>query len=340
MRRIQHPNGAASRTLRGSQQMSPTVKSPATPRRIGSRFVTMSAVLLLAACSGGDKIVGPDGSGGPPDTRLNAADSVYMAATLASASFDAINNLRRTPTTTLPAIFSNLPPCNPSVVTGGPDSNNNGIPDNRAAQYTTGGCTYVNNGVTTTVSGTARLEDVGGLIGYRATYTDFTVTATKGDSVIRTVISGTFEYRWASATSATYAENSTVSISAQAAGGGFTLSRSANLNGTFTPTSPSTIRTGFTFPSGTFTLNGTLSVSATATGNQVTPGVSPSQTLSLNVSTTTQLAVSSGCTSNAAYSSGALAATVSGSNQGALEVRFTACGSGPSTPTTAPPGKR
>jgi len=304
------------------------------------RFSLVTAALLLAACSGGDKIVAPGGSGGPPDTRLNAADSVFMANTLASASFDAINNLRRLPTSTLPAIFSNRPPCNPSIVTGGPDANNNGIPDNRAAQYTAGSCTYLSSGVTTTVSGTARVEDLGGLIGYRATYTDFTVTGTKGDSVVRTVISGTFEYRWVSATSATYAENGSVSISVQATGGGFTLTRSANLNGSFTPNSGSTIRTGFSFPSGTFTLGGTLSVSATATGNQVTPGVSPSQTLSLNVSTTTQLAVSSACSSNAAYSSGALAATVSGSNQGAVEVRFTACGSGPSTPTTTPPGKR
>ncbi len=296
--------------------------------------------LLLTACSGGDKIVSPDGIGGPPDTRLNSADSAFMAGTLASASYDAINNLRRAPTTTLPAVFTNQPPCNPAVVTGGPDANNNGIPDNRSAQYTTASCTYNNAGSTVTVSGGVRLEDVGGLIGYRATYTSFTVTATKADSVITTVISGTYEYRWVSATSATYAENSTVSIALQVAGGGFSLSRSANLNGTFTPSAGNTIRTGFTFPTGTFTLAGTLSVTGTATGNQVTPGVSPTQTLTLNVSTTTQLSVSSACSSNAAYSSGALSGTVTGSNQGAVEVRFTACGSGPSTPTVTPPGKR
>lgn len=304
------------------------------------RFILFAAsAALLTACSGGDKIVGPDGSG-PVDTRLNAADSAFMASTLASASFDAINNLRRVPTTTLPAIFANLPPCNPSVVVGGTDSNNNGIPDNRSAQYTTAGCAYTNAGTNVTVSGTARVEDMGGLIGYRATYTNFTVRATKGDSVVTTVIDGTFDYRWVSGTSATYAENSTVSISAQSSGGGFTLARSANLTGTFTPSAGNTIRANFTFPTGTFTLGGSLSVTATANGNQVTPGVPSTQTLTLNVSTTTQLTVSSGCTANQAYSSGALAATVTGSNQGALDVRFTACGSGPTTPTTTPPGKR
>lgn len=304
------------------------------------RLVLLAAsATVLTACSGGDKVVGPDGTGGP-DTRLSAADSAFMASTLASASFDAINNLRRAPTTTLPAIFTNVPPCNPSVVTGGPDANNNGIPDNRSVQYTASSCTYQNAGSTVTVSGGARLEDVGGLIGYRATYTTFTVTATKGDSVVTSVINGTFEYRWVSATSATYAENSTVSIGVQATGGGFTLSRTSNLTGTFTPSAGNTIRANFTFPTGTFSLAGSLSVTGTVTGNQVTPGVSPTQTLNMNVSTTTQMTVSSGCTSNQAYSAGALAATVSGSNQGALDVRFSACGSGPTTPTTTPPGKR
>jgi hypothetical protein len=300
-----------------------------------------AAAAVLTACSGGDKIVGPGGTGGPPtNTRLNAADSAYMASTLANASFEAINNLRRAPTTTLPAIFTNVPPCNPSVVTGGSDSNNNGIPDNRVAQYTTSGCTYQNAGATVTVAGSARLEDVGGLIGYRATYTNFTVTATKGDSVVISTINGTFEYRWVSVTSATSVENSTVVFEVRSAGGSVSLSRTASLTGTFTPNAGSTIRTNFAFPSGTFTLSGTLSVTGTATGNQVTPGVSPTQTLNLNVSTATQLSVSSACSSNQAYSSGALAATVTGSNQGALEVRFAGCGSGPTTPVVTPPGKR
>lgn len=303
-------------------------------------LVLASSVTVLAACSGGDKVVGPDGSGGPPDTRLSAADSTYMASTLANAGFEAINNLRRAPTTTLPAIFTNQPPCNPSVVVGGPDSNNNGIPDNRVAQYTTSSCTYQNAGATVTVAGSARLEDVGGLIGYRATYTNFTVTATKGDSVVISTINGTFEYRWVSATSATSVENSTVVFEVRSAGGSVSLSRTANLTGTFTPSAGNTIRANSAFPTGTFTLSGTLSVTGTATGNQVTPGVTPTQTLNLNVSTATQLSVSSACSSNQAYSSGALAATVTGSNQGALEVRFAGCGSGPTTPVVTPPGKR
>jgi len=306
-----------------------------------SRLITLSlSFVLLAACSGGDKIVAPDGSTGPSNTRLSTADSIYMASTLANASFDAINNLRRIPNTTLPAVFTNQPPCNASTVVGGTDSNNNGIPDNRLAQYTAAGCTYASSGATVTVSGGARLEDLGGITGYRATYTSFTVTATKGDSVVRTVIDGTFEYRWTSANSATTLDNSTLTAEVRSSAGSVSLTRTASLTGTFTPSAGNTIRANFTFPTGTFTLSGTLSVTGTATGNQVTPGVSPTQTLNLNVSTSTQLSVSSACSSNQAYSSGALAATVTGSNQGALEVRFAGCGSGPSTPTVTPPGKR
>lgn len=305
------------------------------------RLLTFAVgAVLLAACSGGDKIVGPGGGGVPVSTRLTAADSAFMASTLANAGFDAINNLRRAPATTLPAIFANLPPCNPAIVTGGPDTNGNGIPDNRSATYTAASCTYLNAGSTVTVAGSVRLEDVGGLVGYRATYTNFTITATKGDSVVSSILNGSFEYRWVSATSATSTENGTITFAVQGGGGGFSLARSANLTGTFTPSAGNTIRPGFAFPSGTFALTGTLSVVGTLTGNQVTPGVSPTQTLNLNVSTTTQLSVSSACSSDAAFSSGALAATVTGSNQGALEVRFSACGSGPTTPTTTPPGKR
>jgi hypothetical protein len=184
--------------------------------------------VLLAACSGGDKIVAPDSSTGPSNTRLSTADSIYMASTLANASFDAINNLRRIPTRHCRRCSTNQPPCNPSIVVGGTDSNNNRIPDNRSAQYTAAGCTYTSSGATVTVSGGARLEDLGGITGYRATYTSFTVTATKGDSVVRTVIDGTFEYRWTSANSATTLDNSTLTAEVRSSAGSVSLTRTAN----------------------------------------------------------------------------------------------------------------
>lgn len=303
----------------------------------------LTAVLtaaLLSACSGGDKIVSPDDPGGSNNTALAAADSVFLAASLMSAGFDAVNNLRRMPVSALPAVFSNQPPCTPTTTTGGADSDNNGIPDDKTVQFTAAGCTVVSNGTTNVVTGTVRVEDRGGIIGYRVTYTDFTVQATKGDSVVRSVITGTFEYRWVSATSATALDNSTVSIEARSSTGSVKVSRSANLNASYTPSSGRTIARNGLFPSGSLSLNGTLSITATVTGDQVQPGLGATQTLTMNVSTTTDLAYSSACNNDASVSAGNLSATVSGSNQGALTVRYSGCGVGTGSSGLTPPAKR
>jgi hypothetical protein len=315
------------------------VKVPRVDGRalIGARqAILVLSVALLGACSGGEKIVAPGAQG---NTRLAAADSLYLANTLRSASFDALKNLRRMPITTVPGTFPNAPPCTPTSTIGGADANNNNIPDDRTTQYTATACTYFNNGITFTASGTVRVQDLGSITGYRVTYTAYTIIGTKGDSVTRTTLSGAFEYRWVSATSATSLDNTTLFIEVRSAVGSASLTRVANLAGTFTAAGGSTI--GLSFPSGTFAVTGTLSLTGNATGNQVQTGIASTQTLSMSVSTALPLSASSSCSSDAAFGAGELGAAVSGSNQGAVQVRFTGCGQGAvEPPRVSPPGKR
>lgn len=305
--------------------------------------LAMLAALMMSvsACSGGEKIVAPGGNTPSTDTRLSAADSQYMANTLINASFDAMKNLRRMPTSSLPGVFQNVPPCTASTTVGGVDANGNGIPDDKTATYTTTGCAYSSGGANVTVSGSARVQDVGGILGYRVTYNAYTVTATKGDSVTRTVINGSFEYRWVSTTSATSSDNSVLVLDVRSSLGSIVFTRTAAFSGTFTPSAGGSIAANQLFPSGSYAVTGSISVNAVVTGNQVQQGFPSTQTLTMNVNTTASLFVNSGCSSDASFSSGQIAGAVTGSNQGALSVRFTSCGSGTTTgPGVTGPGKR
>ncbi|MCC6242160.1 MAG: hypothetical protein IT353_04935 [Gemmatimonadaceae bacterium] len=294
----------------------------------------------LVACSGGEKIVSPGGTVGS-NSRLGAADSSYMAGVLSSASFDLMKNLRRMPSTTAVGVQQNAPSCTPSIVTGGPDANLNGIPDDRTAQYSATSCAYTQSGYNYTVAGGVRIQDLNSIRGYRVTYTGYTVTGTKGDSVVRTVLNGTLEYSWATALTATANDNTTVLIEVRSTNGSASLTRVANLTALFTPNAGSTISANQILPSGTLAVSGALTMTGVATGNQVVAGVPSTQTLALNVSTVTQLVNSSSCSSDASFSVGALAATVTGSNTGDIAVRFSGCGQGTTTPpNVTPPGKR
>jgi hypothetical protein len=304
----------------------------------GVALLAFGAVLI--ACSGGEKIVSPSGAVGTSN-RLGTADSLYMASVLSSASFDLMKNLRRMPSTTAVGVLQNAPSCTPSVATGGADANLNGIPDDRTAQYSAASCAYSQSGYNFTVAGGVRIQDLNTIRGYRVTYTGYTVTGTKGDSVVRTVLNGTLEYNWSGALVASAADNTTASVEVRSANGSASLTRVANLAASFTPNAGSTITATQLFPSGTLSVSGTLSMTGVATGNQVVAGVPSTQTLTLNVSTVTQLVNSSSCSSDASFSVGALAASVSGSNTGDIAVRFTGCGQGTITPpNVTPPGKR
>jgi hypothetical protein len=116
--------------------------------------------------------------------------------------------------------------------------------------------------------------------------------------------------------------------------GSIVFTRTAAFSGTFTPSAGGSIAANQLFPSGSYAVTGSISVNAVVTGNQVQQGFPSTQTLTMNVNTTASLFVNSGCSSDASFSSGQIAGAVTGSNQGALSVRFTSCGSG----TTTGPG--
>lgn len=301
-----------------------------------SMLLSLVVAALLTACSGGDKVVGPDGSSGGGPLRLSSADSQFVAGMMSAAASDAQRQLRFITAPSLPGIGSAQPPCTPSVTTGGIDSNGNGIPDDRTQQYTATSCTFTSNGATGTVSGSIRLQDAGGVYGYRLTYSNYTVSATKGDSVARTIINGSFEYRYVTATTASTLDNTVVSIETRSSRGSAIITRTANLTGQFTTTG--TLASNRTFPGGTLQLNGSLGVSLAVSGDQAVSGQPTTFTLDIAVATVTAMNSPSGCSTDPAFDAGALTGQVSNGATGAVRVQFTRCGSG--TSTTPPVTKR
>lgn len=298
-------------------------------------LLSLVVAALLTACSGGDKVVGPDGSSGGGPLRLSSADSQFVAGMMSAAASDAQRQLRFITAPSLPGLGSAQPPCTPTV-TGGADSNGNGIPDDRTQQYTAASCTFTSNGATGTVAGSIRLQDAGGVYGYRLTYSNYTVSATKGDSLVRTIVNGSFEYRYLTATSASTLDNTVVAIETRSSRGSAILTRTANLTGQFTTTG--TLASNRTFPGGTLQLNGSLGVSLAVSGDQAVSGQPTTFTLDIAVATVTAMNSPSGCSSDPAFDAGALTGQVSNGATGAVRVQFTRCGSG--TSTTPPVTKR
>lgn len=295
-----------------------------------------AALAVVAACSGGDKIVSPDELNNGP-RLLSTDDSLFAVVQMSGAAYSTITAFRNIVTPPLPGLFGNVPPspCAPTIV-GNTDTNGNGIPDDRTQTYTAANCTYSNNGVSVVVTGSIREQDLGGLYGRRVTYSNYSIVGKKADSTFTTSVTGPIEYVFESATQARSLDGLAITIGTAATGGSATLTRSANFTTTFVPTSGSLSRNGF-LPSGSLTLNGTLSISAVVTGNQIPSSGQSSQTISMNISTVTQMNANTNCTATQSLNTGEMKATVGGSQTGNIAMRFTACGSGPTGPT-APSG--
>ncbi len=295
---------------------------------VAARVLTL-ACLLSVACSGGDKIVAPGATNGG-NTVLVRADSLYMANQMTGAASQAIKTLRQIQTPDLPFIGASAPTCTPATTTGGTDTNNNGVPDDRTLQYTTATCTQLSAGTTTTLSGSVRTQDLGELYAFRVTYTNLVAIATKGDSTVKSTINGTFEYRWTSASAASGLDNTTLALEVRSSAGSQSLTRVANLSTQFSPTGGSTIVAGRAFPAGSMTVSGTVAVSVLATGNAVVAGTPSSATLNMGVSTSVPLTMSASCNSEPVFNLGTLNGSVTGSAIGAVSVRFVGCGGIPS----------
>jgi hypothetical protein len=295
-------------------------------------------VLLSAAiaCSGGDKIVSPDARNNNTSNRLSPEDSLFVINQIAGAAFSTIKAFRNISNPGLPGIGSSVPPCTPAV-TGNTDANGNGIPEDRLTTYTAANCSYNNNGTAVVVTGSVRVQDLGVLYGYRITYNNFNTVGKRGDSTYTTMVDGSIEYAYTSATSARSLDNLAITLGAASSLGGVSLARQGAFSTTFAPSGTNTIALTRSLPSGSLNLTGTLTVIATFTGNQIPAGGPASQTVAMNVTTTTPLTANQSCTSDASIDSGQLNATVSGSQFGAAVARFTGCGVGGGGPT-APSG--
>ncbi|MEO7997010.1 MAG: hypothetical protein ABI852_06170 [Gemmatimonadaceae bacterium] len=126
------------------------------------RAAFASLLVLVSACSGGDKIVSPDSvdnnnnnnnnNNGPK--KLSTDDSLYVVNQISSAAFASIKALRNITVPSLPGVGTSVPPapCNPTV-TGTTDSNGNGIPDDKLSTYTSANCSYPSNGTAVVVTG-------------------------------------------------------------------------------------------------------------------------------------------------------------------------------------------
>lgn len=304
----------------------------------GKRIALVALITLAASCSGGDKIVSPDtlnnNNTGPK--KLSTEDSLYVVNQISSAAFASIKALRNITVPSLPGLGTSVPPapCNPTV-TGTTDTNGNGIPDNKLSTYTAANCSYPNNGTAVVVTGTVRLEDLGGTYGYRVTYTNFNTIGTKGDSTYKTLVNGTIEYAFTSTTQARTQDNLDITLFAGSSAGSASLQRVAgSLAGTFTPSNGNILSRTAPLPTGTLIMSGAMTVTATATGNQIPTGGPASQTVSMLISTTAPMNANIGCSLDQSLNSGGMQATVGGSQTGAASVTFTACGQGGTGPTT------
>ena len=309
--------------------------SPASARKshIASTTLTLTGAtaLLLSACSGGDKIVDPGADGVSGNFRWNAADSSYLVNAVVLSANAAIKGIRNIQTPDPPSYGRRAPPRTPSSKTGGTDANNNGIPDDLTLQYLAATCSYVASGAQATVAGSLRIQDLGEIFAYRATYTNLVLTLTKGDTVVTTTVNGTIESHWASTTAASYVDKSSVVIAARSTNGSALQTRTANLSGLFTPASGSTITATRALPGGDMTFAGTLTVIATTSGNAVKAGIPTSITYNAAVSSTATLSVSAGCFTEPVFGAGGiLSAPMTGTASGTVSLRFTGCGGVPS----------
>jgi hypothetical protein len=296
-----------------------------------------TSVVLALGCSGGDKIVAANGSGAGAPTVITAEDSAYLAGFVANQAVVNFKNLRvmQPPNVATIAGSGASAGCNPTL-TGTGDTNGNQIPEDQTISFTAQNCTVTQSGATLRLTGSVRVQDVGGLRGYRLTYSALTQTVTQADSTATISANGQVEVQWTSATAARVSNTLSTRIAVQHRSGSTSVTFTANITGTFTPSGTGQIVTGRNLPAGSFTLSGTLALLLTADGSFRTPGTPASATFNTTISTTSTMTYDGLCQADRAFASGQLRGVITGYATGALTTGFTGCGAG----STPPPGPK
>lgn len=302
-------------------------------RRLTSLFA-LSALTLSTACSGGDKIVGADGTpsnpsnptGGGNTSRLAAGDSVFLVAFMSSGAWALAKQMRSIASIQQTGFGNTRPACTPQAIIGGIDGDRNGIPDDQTTTYAANSCSFLNAGLTTTASGSFRLQDLGGLYGYRITYTNYTLNGTRGDSVVTATLNGSVEFRFVNGTSGTAADNTVQVIRQASSQGSITITRTAALTGTFTPSSGTFAIAAY--PGASMTLSGTLNIGVGLTGNAVQAGYPTTVNFNMAVSSGTALTSPNSCLSNPGFTAGTINGALTGTWTASLRQSYTACGTG------------
>jgi hypothetical protein len=296
------------------------------------------AVAALGACSGGDKIVGASEEGGqnppPGNSALTSEDSVFIANLVASEAISNFKNMRTMPITQVAAMAGAATPqgCNPTL-TGTADTNGNGIPEDQTITFTQQNCSITQQGITGRLTGSVRVQDIGGLRGFRVTYNSLTTTAISADTTATILVNGVLEIQWISATAGRTLSTLSTRIAAQRPNGSASMTFAPNVTSQFTTTGGQ-IAVGRNLPAGTYTMTGTLVVSYEASGN-LRPAGSPAQaSYTTNINTATTLTYDGTCTHDRAFGAGQLRGSVTGFANGSLATSFNGCGSG----QTPPPG--
>lgn len=286
------------------------------------------AALVVTACSGGDKIVSANGST-PAQVVLSAADSAYLANLVANQAITNFKNLRVMQAVNL---AGSLPAgCQPTL-SGTGDTNGNQIAEDQTLTFTTQTCTFTQSGTTTRVSGSIRVQDLGGVRGYRVTYNTLTEVATLADTTVTFTLNGAYEAQWTVATSGRTLLGVTTTISRQERTGTSAVTFTPNMSGIFAPTGNGQIAVGRNLPAGTFTLSGTLATVLTFSGSLRPTGAPASLTYNVAVSTPVTMAYDGACTQDRAFAAGQLRGAVSGYAPGALTSAFAGCGQGVTPP--------
>jgi hypothetical protein len=297
----------------------------------------VSVFALATACSGGDKVVAPgdDNNGGNVPVAggaLVAGDSLFLAQSTSGYIMQEFNSLRTMASTGVaPTVAPGGLPAGCVTTTGGADANRNNIPDDQT--FTFGGnCTTVSNGVTITVSGSARIQDDGGILGYKFTLNNFKVTGTAKDTTVTVTLSGVQEVVFTDARNARTVNTTTSVIETKSKTGSVSLSFTKNLTGTFVGSSNFTPRGGV--PAGTYSVTGNYTLAIALAGDTRTGGLPASVTFTVAVNTSRALTFDGFCSQEAAFNNGEISGQVSGFSTGALNVKYTTCGTGTTTPPT------
>lgn len=285
---------------------------------------------VAVACSGGDKIVSATGSSNSAAV-LTSSDSSYLANLVTSQVTTSFKNLRVMQALNLATSFPSG--CSPTL-SGTGDTNGNGIAEDQTLTFTAANCTVTQSGATSRFTGSVRVQDLGGVKGYRLTYSNLAQAVTLADTTLTVTANGVFEAAWATAASGRTSMGIVTTILRQEKGGATSVTFTPNVVATFSPTGNGQISAGRGLPAGTFTASGTLATQLTWTGSFRTSGTPASATYNVAISTSLTMTYDGVCTADRAFGAGQLAGVVTGYAPGALTSVFNGCGAG----TTTPPG--